>query len=216
MPSPTRTTCAILTSRSTVLRSRHTKVRRAFAPLDTDIAGMDILTHATGGIFKLELFLPEDYPMTPPKIRFLTKIFHPNVDKLGRICLDVLKSTQTRSLLPFDIRHFANTWLLRQLVSRSANPNHPPLHPSPPRRSQPRRPSGCRRRQELERGRAGCYCDGQGVDSQVRQALMSPKQGSAAGIKPCRVVSVLSAWSELCLVVWESIASGTEKSLVPA
>ena len=46
-----------------------------------------------GGIFKLELFLPEDYPMTPPKIRFLTKIFHPNVDKLGRICLDVLKSS---------------------------------------------------------------------------------------------------------------------------
>ena len=49
-----------------------------------------------GGVFKLELFLPDDYPMTPPKIRFLTKIFHPNVDKLGRICLDVLKS---RSIL---------------------------------------------------------------------------------------------------------------------
>lgn len=47
---------------------------------------------ATGGNFKLELFLPDDYPMVPPKIRFLTKIFHPNVDKLGRICLDVLKS----------------------------------------------------------------------------------------------------------------------------
>jgi len=45
-----------------------------------------------GGVFKLELFLPDDYPMTPPKVRFLTKIFHPNVDKLGRICLDVLKS----------------------------------------------------------------------------------------------------------------------------
>ncbi|KAM5510953.1 ubiquitin-conjugating enzyme E2 35 [Fusarium oxysporum f. sp. phaseoli] len=45
-----------------------------------------------GGVFSLELFLPDDYPMTPPKIRFLTKIFHPNVDKLGRICLDVLKS----------------------------------------------------------------------------------------------------------------------------
>jgi ubiquitin-conjugating enzyme E2 N len=45
-----------------------------------------------GGVFKLELFLPDDYPMAPPKIRFLTKIFHPNVDKLGRICLDVLKS----------------------------------------------------------------------------------------------------------------------------
>lgn len=35
--------------------------------------------------------------MTPPKIRFLTKIFHPNVDKLGRICLDVLKSTYSQN-----------------------------------------------------------------------------------------------------------------------
>ncbi|KYK57861.1 ubiquitin-conjugating enzyme E2 13 [Drechmeria coniospora] len=51
-----------------------------------------------GGIFKLELFLPDDYPMTPPKIRFLTKIFHPNVDKLGRICLDVLKNNWSPAL----------------------------------------------------------------------------------------------------------------------
>lgn len=31
------------------------------------------------GIFRLELFLPEEYPMAPPKVRFLTKIYHPNI-----------------------------------------------------------------------------------------------------------------------------------------
>jgi ubiquitin-conjugating enzyme E2 N len=43
-----------------------------------------------GGVFKLELFLPENYPIVPPKVRFLTKLYHPNVDKLGRICISVL------------------------------------------------------------------------------------------------------------------------------
>jgi ubiquitin-protein ligase len=33
----------------------------------------------TDGVFRLELFLPEEYPMAPPKVRFLTKIYHPNI-----------------------------------------------------------------------------------------------------------------------------------------
>lgn len=38
---------------------------------------------ALGGVFKLELFLTPSYPMDPPKVRFLTRLYHPNVDKLG-------------------------------------------------------------------------------------------------------------------------------------
>ena len=37
-----------------------------------------------GGLFNAELFLPDEYPMVPPKVLFRTRIFHPNSDKLGK------------------------------------------------------------------------------------------------------------------------------------
>lgn len=48
-------------------------------------------TPYAGGFFRVKLVLGKDFPQTPPKAYFLTKIFHPNVAANGEICVNTLK-----------------------------------------------------------------------------------------------------------------------------
>ncbi|KAM7058029.1 ubiquitin-conjugating enzyme E2 S [Molossus nigricans] len=59
-------------------------------------------TPYAGGLFRMKLLLGKDFPASPPKGYFLTKIFHPNVGANGEICVNVLKRDWTAEL---GIRH---------------------------------------------------------------------------------------------------------------
>merc|ERR1712086_1053735 len=52
-----------------------------------------------GGVFEGDSVLTEEYPYNPPKMKFTTKVWHPNVSsQTGAICLDILKNEWTPAL----------------------------------------------------------------------------------------------------------------------
>ncbi|KAM3956634.1 ubiquitin-conjugating enzyme E2 T [Aphomia sociella] len=71
------------------------------------------------GTFKLIITIPEKYPFEPPLVKFTTPVYHPNIDKGGRICMDMLKMPPKGAWLPT----ITLESLLVSLQTLLANPN---------------------------------------------------------------------------------------------
>ena len=76
-------------------------------------------TPYAGGKFSVEVYCGKEYPMVAPKVHFNTKIWHPNIDKLGRICLDILKTKWSPAL------QIRSVLLSLQALMASPNPSDP-------------------------------------------------------------------------------------------
>jgi len=68
-----------------------------------------------GGFFELKIAFPEEYPFKPPRAQFVTKVYHPNIDRDGGICMDILKDSWTPAL--------TTTQLLLAISTLLASPN---------------------------------------------------------------------------------------------
>lgn len=81
-----------------------------FGPADSPYAG---------GVFKLSIRFPSEYPFKQPHIQFLTKIYHPNINSSGGICLDILKKEWSPALT------IAKVMLSILSLLTDPNPNDP-------------------------------------------------------------------------------------------
>lgn len=75
------------------------------------------------GIFTLEIQIPERYPFEPPKVWFVTPIYHPNIDTGGRICLDTLKMPPKGAWKP--CLNISTVLTSIQLLMAEPNPEDP-------------------------------------------------------------------------------------------
>jgi ubiquitin-conjugating enzyme E2 D/E len=93
-----------------------------------DLHSWQLLLKGTGeyapGTYKLQLLFPQEFPFKPPQVKFLTRIYHPNIDQDGQICLQLLKPDKWKPST--SVRQ-----LLLEIIALIHNPNpDDPLEPS--------------------------------------------------------------------------------------
>ena len=82
--------CRLILSSSLCETNSRARAKRNTGPSDTPYQG---------GTFLVDIHITNSYPFEPPKMKFLTKVWHPNVSsQSGAICLDVLKDQWTPAL----------------------------------------------------------------------------------------------------------------------
>ncbi|CDK28735.1 unnamed protein product [Kuraishia capsulata CBS 1993] len=102
------------------------------AGVSLDVISEDDLSHLTGsflgppgtpyegGLFKVDIQVPNEYPFKPPLVKFDTKIYHPNISsQTGAICLDILKGAWTPILT------LKSTLISLQSLLQSPEPSDP-------------------------------------------------------------------------------------------
>lgn len=125
----------------------------------------------SGGVFFLAIHFPTDYPFKPPKVNFTTRIYHPNINSNGSICLDILRDQWSPALTISKGMAFYSWSSFHMLITLAISPPVHLLYADGPESRRSSRPRDCPRIQDGPRQVRGY---GSGVDSQVRDLEMFP------------------------------------------
>lgn len=98
--------------------------------VDDDMTNLDVRlegpmgTAYEGGVWTVNVSMPQEYPLKAPRLRFVTKILHPNIEfTTGLVCMNVFKQAWSAN---YDLVNIFETFLPQLL--RHPNPHDPLNH----------------------------------------------------------------------------------------